>query len=97
MKGYLVFHEDKCIGWCNANEAGHFIRLEEKMKPIIKDQKVGCVICFVVHPQYRKQGVARMLLERAVKDFKLEGFEAVLALPLEWKIQMCRKSNTGEL
>jgi len=85
MQGYLAFHEDKCIGWCNANEAEQFIRLKEQMEPIIKDKKVGCVICFVVHPQYRRQGVARMLLKRAIKDFKLEGFEAVLAIPLENK------------
>jgi ribosomal protein S18 acetylase RimI-like enzyme len=85
MKGYLAFDGEKCIGWCNANDARQYIRLEEHMKPVIKDKKVGCVICFVIHSEYRRQGVARYLLKKAVEDFKAQGFEAVLALPIDNK------------
>jgi ribosomal protein S18 acetylase RimI-like enzyme len=85
MNGYLVFDGDKCIGWCNAADARKFARLEEDIKPVIKDQKVGCVICFVIHPQYRKQGVARLLLKKAIADFREQCYDAVLALPVDVK------------
>lgn len=85
MKGYLAFAGDECIGWCNANDARQYIRLEEEMKPVIRDLKVGCVICYVIHPEYRNQGVARLLLKHALADFKAEGYDAVLAIPLDRK------------
>ncbi|SHJ58947.1 hypothetical protein SAMN02745975_02413 [Geosporobacter subterraneus DSM 17957] len=50
MKGYLAFHGDKSIGWCNANDGQRFIRLEKDIAHMVKDQKGGCVICFVIHP-----------------------------------------------
>lgn len=83
MKGYLAFDGEKCIGWCNANDAGKYIRLENYINNIVKNQRVGCVICFVIHPEYRKQGVARLLLKQAVEDFKTQGFDGVLAIPVE--------------
>jgi GNAT superfamily N-acetyltransferase len=82
MKGYLAFDNNKCIGWCNANAADQYIRLEEDLKHLIKDKKVGCVICFVIHPEYRRQGVARLLLKHAVEDFRAHGYDAILALPI---------------
>lgn len=85
MKGFLAYDKDKCIGWCNANDARQYIRLEDEMAPIIKDKKVGCVICFVIHPEYRKRGVARLLLKKAIEEFKIEGYDAILALPIDIK------------
>jgi GNAT superfamily N-acetyltransferase len=85
MRGYLAFDGDKCIGWCSANDARSFIRLEKDIEHLVKDKKVGCVNCFVILPEYRGRGVARLLLRQAVKDFRAQGFHAVLALPFELK------------
>lgn len=83
MKGYLAFDAERCIGWRNANNIHQFIRLEDDLKHIVKDKKVGCVICFVIHPEYRRHGVARLLLKQVVNDFKSQNFDAVLAIPFE--------------
>lgn len=83
MKGYLAFDQDKCIGWCNANDIKQYLRIEDDLKPYTQNYKVGCIICFVIHPEYRKQGVARLLLKKAIEDFKSEGFDAVIAIPIE--------------
>lgn len=85
MKGYLAFDGEKCIGWCNANDASLYIRLQSDLEHIIKGQKAGLTICFVIHPEYRRQGVARLLLRQALKDFKAEGFDIAIALPVEAK------------
>lgn len=81
MNGYLAFDGEKCIGWCNVNDIRQFVRLENEMKDIVKEQKIGCAICFLIHPEYRRQGVARLLLKTAVEDFREQGYDAVLALP----------------
>lgn len=83
MKGYLAFDDNKCIGWCNANNVNEYLRLKDDLEALIKDKKTGCVICFVIHPEYRGQGVARQLLKQAIEDFKAQGYEAVIALPIE--------------
>ncbi|MBK1812144.1 GNAT family N-acetyltransferase [Clostridium sp. YIM B02505] len=83
MKGYLAFDGDKCIGWCNANDVHKFVRIEKDLEHIVKDNKVGSIICFVIHQEYRGQGIARLLLRRAVDDFKDQGFDAVITVPVE--------------
>ena len=83
MKGYLAFDGDRCIAWLNANHAKTYLRLAEDMMPVVGDRKVGVVICYVVHHEYRRKGISKALLQRAVDDFRDEGYEAVIALPIE--------------
>ena len=85
MHGYLAFDHDTCIGWCCADNAARFIRLQNEMGPIITGKKVGSILCYVIRPEYRGQGVARQLLKRAVEDFRAQGYEAVLSLPVAVK------------
>ncbi len=87
MRGYLAFDGDRCIGWCSANDARRFVRLGKYIERQIKGKKVGCVICFVIHNEYRGKGVARLLLRQAVQDFATQRFDAVLALPIESKAE----------
>ncbi len=85
MHGYLAFDGDTCIGWCCADSADQFIRIKTEMQPVIEGKKVGSVLCYVVRPEYRGQGVARLLLKSAVEDFKKMGYDAVLTLPVDIK------------
>ena len=94
MKGYLVFAVEKsgskCVGWCNANNAGEFARLKQETGAEIDSgqkfgsQKIGCIICFTIHPDYRRQGLSKLLLQEAVAGFRSEGYDAVLALPVNY-------------
>jgi len=89
MKGYLVFADEKsdkkCVGWCNANNAGEFARLEKEAgSEIDSGQKIGCIICFTIHPDYRRQGLSKLLLQEAVAGFRAEDYDAVLALPVNF-------------
>ena len=83
MKGLLAFDEGKCVGWLNANDAGAYSRLYPMIKEMVEGKKVGCTICFVIHPEYRKQGIATALLKSAVGFFKDDGYDAVLGVPFE--------------
>jgi GNAT superfamily N-acetyltransferase len=44
------------------------------------------VTCYVIHPEYRKQGVARLLLKHAIEGFKIQDFDEVIALPVDSKL-----------
>jgi len=82
MTGFLAYTDGKCIGWLNANDWASYKRLQPYVKDTIGDQKTGVVICYVVHPEYRGMGVAKALLNAAVEDFRKNGYDAVMALPL---------------
>ena len=83
MKGYLAFDDKKCIGWCNANALDQFPILHRDLSQMVGGDNVGCVICFVIHKDYRGQGVARLLLKEATEKFKADGFSSVIALPVD--------------
>jgi GNAT superfamily N-acetyltransferase len=85
MKGLLAFDGEKCIGWCNANNIKEFVHYQEELQPYCKDKKVGSIICFVVHPDYRRQGVARLLLNSALEEFHKQSFDAILTLTTDSK------------
>ena len=82
MTGFLAFSGDKCIGWLNANDWKSYRRLLEYVPEYIGDKKTGIVICYVIHPEFRSMGVAKALLNAALDDFKSNGYEAVMALPV---------------
>jgi len=83
MKGYLAFDQGVCVGWCNANDVEQYPRLTEYTEELCRGKRVGCTICFVIHPDHRGKGVAREMLARAIADFRAAGYDAMLALPVE--------------
>jgi GNAT superfamily N-acetyltransferase len=62
MKGYLAFDHKKVIGWINANHVAAYPRLSSFIEPYVTSKQMGCVVCFVIHPQYRNQGIARQIV-----------------------------------
>jgi len=82
MTGFLAFREEKCIGWVNINNAKSYQRLEEELKPYIGEKKVALSICFVIHPDFRGQGIARALLDHAIDFYRYQGYDGMIALPI---------------
>jgi GNAT superfamily N-acetyltransferase len=94
MRGYLAYDGDKIIGWCNANNLEAYHLLKPELSPIIKDQKTGVVICFLIHNEYQSQGVARMLLDAAILGFRNEGYDTVIAMPVDVDVPEKRYRGT---
>lgn len=82
MKGFLAFEDDHIVGWLNANAIQAYPRLASIAQPYCRSSKTGTVVCFVIHPQFRHQGIATKLLSAAVESFEKEGMD-VLAFPFE--------------
>ncbi|MBU1141689.1 MAG: GNAT family N-acetyltransferase [Firmicutes bacterium] len=83
MTGFLAFDNNQCIGWLNGNQTIYYPRLEHLLKPIVQDRKVAMTICFIVHPDFRNKGVARKLLSYAIEYYRDQGFDGMIATPVD--------------
>ncbi len=71
MNGYLAYFDGSPVGWCNANSKAGYARVAaDKDLADGGDENVGSVVCFVIAPGFRKQGIARQLLAEACSGFK---------------------------
>jgi GNAT superfamily N-acetyltransferase len=84
MHGYLAFDGKKPVAWLNANDWKNYALLEDDEELKSFEGRTGIVVCFLVHPDYRRQALAKGLLERAVEDFRAQGFDRVIGRPFYW-------------
>jgi RimJ/RimL family protein N-acetyltransferase len=84
LNGYLAFVDDKPVGWCHANDMKNLKALTDwastEGHPPTTD-RTACIICYIVAPDYRGQGVATELLKAACTGLEQEGFDRVIAYP----------------
>lgn len=93
MDGYLAYDlsdGEKMIGWCNANAREDCRRSYAGRKyidPLCKPEDAGLriksVFCFVIAPEYRRHGIAGLLLDAVCSDAEREGFDVIEAYPLK--------------
>jgi len=87
IQGYLAYHDDKVVGWCNANSRADCLKCESGRRFMgtlpeeSPDVKIKSIFCFVIAPQMRRKGVSARLLERVCEDAAHDGFDFVEAYP----------------
>jgi GNAT superfamily N-acetyltransferase len=82
MSGYLAYHQGIAVGWCNVNDRNNYQRMiqyKDIMEPC--EEKICSIVCFVVHPDYRRQGIATRFLERVEYDYRSKGYHWLEAYP----------------
>ena len=80
--GYLAYHNGQVIGWCNANDRSNYARLLKDYDHVDDPNAVVCsVVCFIVHAEYRRQGVAQQLLEHLIRELDGSHFHYIEAYP----------------
>ena len=84
MHGFMAFDGDKPVGWINANEWRNYALIENDPEMLEFEGKSGAIVCFLIHPEYRNQGLAKKLLETAINDFRKQGFDRVVGRPFLW-------------
>ena len=66
LEALLAYRDGEPVGWCRLGPRETFARLEASdALARIDDAEVWSVVCFVVHPTAKRQGVASALLEAA--------------------------------
>lgn len=78
MNGFIAYLDEKPVGWCNANSKDNYAKIPFKEK---SKAKIVSLICFVVAPLHRKQGIARELLNYACSNLKNKGYEIIEVYP----------------
>jgi ribosomal protein S18 acetylase RimI-like enzyme len=87
MEGFLARDGgDRVVGWLNAQPRHKllhcFAQLDVPAPPIdVPAHAAAVVLCFVIDPALRRQGVARALLDAALRSFAARGIRVVDAFP----------------
>jgi GNAT superfamily N-acetyltransferase len=85
LQGYLAYHGDKIVGWCNANTdcrgCVDYLRDFYPIEEYRPDIRVKSIFCFVIAPEMQRKGIAAQLVERVCSDAAADGFDFVEAYP----------------
>ena len=83
LEALLAYRDGEPVGWCRLGPRETFVRLEaSKALARIDDADVWSIVCFVVHPTAKRQGVASALLEAACERAAARGASIVEAYPV---------------
>ena len=71
MTGLLIFDQGQPVGWCSYGLRSDYERIE-MTKPYRREDTEGvwCINCFFIDKNYRRKGLARLMLAAAVKFIK---------------------------
>jgi len=96
MEGFLAYaptagdgvRQGQVVGWLNVqprNKLPHcFARMRIEPTPLeLPDFRVAQILCFVIHPGWRRRGVARALLEESCAALARRGIRLVEAYPFK--------------
>jgi ribosomal protein S18 acetylase RimI-like enzyme len=84
IPGLLAYRGKVPVGWVSLGPREQYARLQRS--PVMKavdNQPVWSVICFVVRPEYRGQGVAHALLRGAIVYARKHGAKLLEAYPID--------------
>jgi len=97
LRGYLVFDNDQPIGWCNVNDRSNYQRLLRDYDYVDNpDDKVCSIVCFLIHPDYRRQGIAQRILEKIITDYSNTDYDYFEAYPKK-EASSCEGNFKGPL
>jgi ribosomal protein S18 acetylase RimI-like enzyme len=97
MAGYLAFHGNKPVGWCNANNRLNYQRLLKYYDLIDNPaDKVCSIVCFVISPEFRRKGIAQKILEQIIIDYSSLDYDYLEAYPGKGKLS-CENHYKGPL
>jgi GNAT superfamily N-acetyltransferase len=82
--GLIAYRGKIPVGWISFGPREEFERLKRSpvMKPV-DDRPVWSIICFVVPPEYRGQGIGTALLKAAIAYARKHGATIVEAYPVD--------------
>ncbi len=87
--GLVAFAGDEPVGWCAVQPRSRYVRLRSARVPWAgrhedrDDDGVWAVVCFVVRPEHRRQGVSTALATAAVEHARSRGARAIEGYPKE--------------
>jgi ribosomal protein S18 acetylase RimI-like enzyme len=74
--GLVAYRLGRVVGWCHAAPKTELVDVPGDRTP-----NLGAIVCFVVAPDQRRQGIATLLLDAALEHLKNRGMSAAEAYP----------------
>jgi GNAT superfamily N-acetyltransferase len=82
--GVIAYVDGAPAGWCSVSPRAGLSRLvHSRTIPLVDEQPVWSVVCLVVRAGFRRQGVAKAMLEGAVDYARSQGAGIVEGYPLD--------------
>ncbi len=86
LNGFVAIHEDKIVGFCNADLKDNYFRLSKENTPnswigAREGDKIFSIVCFTVEPDMRRKGIAKAMLDCACRYAKENGYDFVEGYP----------------
>lgn len=75
--GLVAYRLGRVVGWCHAAPKTELLDVPEP-----RDADVGAIVCFVVAPDARRQGIATALLDAACEQLRSRGMRFAEAYPV---------------
>ena len=79
--GLVAYRLGRVVGWCHAARKSEIPILAASDAKAAAQTDVGAIVCFVVAPDARRQGVATALLDAAIEQLRARGVTSVEAYP----------------
>jgi GNAT superfamily N-acetyltransferase len=80
----LAYKDGLLVGWCGFGPRSQMGRLSRSRTiPSVDDLPIWSIVCFLVRPGYRRQGVANALLAGAIEIARAHGAPALEAYPVD--------------
>ena len=87
--GVVAYRDGVPVGWCNVGPRSEMSRLvRSRTIPTLDDVPVWSVVCLVVRPGFRRQGVTGHLLDGVVEHARQHAAPMLEAYPVEPKGRM---------
>ena len=88
MDGFLALDGAEVVGWLNAQSRDALPHCFDRMgfdpTPLPCEVfEAAVIVCFVVAPQRRRQGLSRALVAAAIESFTARGFKLIDAFPFK--------------
>ena len=82
--GVVTYRDGEPVGWCNIGPRSEITRVaNSRLIPPVDDLAVWSIVCVIVRPGHRRQGVTASLIEGAVAYADSHGAPAVEAYPVD--------------
>jgi GNAT superfamily N-acetyltransferase len=82
--GVIAYVDGEPAGWCSVSpRASHHRLTRSRTIPTVDAAPVWSIVCFVIRPPFRRQGLAARLLDGAVDYARASGAPALEAYPVD--------------
>jgi GNAT superfamily N-acetyltransferase len=83
--GLVAYRLGRVVGWCHAAPKTELLNV-----PGERDPDTGAIVCFVVAPDQRRQGIATQLLDFALDHLRSRGMKTAEAYPRAGEVDPAR-------